>query len=45
MKWGKNIDFQQLMRILKVWLGFLHVRISGPGDISLNHLGCLAVKD
>lgn len=42
---GKNLDFQQLIRILKVCLGLIHVGTPRLGKISLNHLGCLVVKD
>ena len=42
---GKNLDFQQLILILKVCLRLIHAGMLGLGDISLNHSGCLVVKD
>ena len=40
---SENLDFQQLMRILEGCIGFFHVEIEGPGELFLNHLGCLVV--
>jgi len=36
VKSGKNIDFQQLIRILKVWLGYIHLGKAGRAYLSLN---------
>jgi len=45
MNAGENLDFQQLIRILKVCLGLFHAGVAGPGDLSLNQSGSLVVKD
>ena len=45
MKSGEKLDFQQLIRILKVCLGLFHAGVAGPRDLSLNQSGSLVVKD
>ena len=41
----ENLDFQQLMRIVEVCVGFFHVKIECSGELFLNHSGCLVVRD